>query len=809
MNSSHRAGSVPPNDSETGLLGRLADWLIRWKGTLLLVALAATLAAIPVAARLRLDERIESFFAVDDPLLLAYQDSKAWFKGDEFVLVAYEVPQPEGESDDSAAGQVETGSDEAGGEGLTGIEQAVANTTSNEHLTKLKEFAAQLSAVPGIVPESTQTLEGLLHPRFGTTPIDRILARIYARMNQDAILDFGEHLLISTDRKTVEIILRLAPETETGPSRRETYRRIRELAAAHDPPAAVAGEPIQVHDMFRYVEQDSRLLGWVSTLLLLVLILVLFRSLRWVALPLLVVHVTLVWTKAVLAASGLRLSMVSSMLTSLVTIIGVATVMHVTLVFRDWRQRADRPRAFREMFIELCPPVAWTSLTTALGFFALMSSSITPVRSFGLMLGLASLMLLPVAALLLPGGILIGGLDCDPRPAPAEGTLLRWLERLCHGLERHPRALLAGMIALMVASGSGLWFTQVETDFSKNFRESSEIVQALEFFETKLGGVGNWEVHFPAPPELTDEALEPVRELATALRQVETDDGIRLTKVVALSDGIDFAPGSNLDQKLTRLNAIQPEFVESLYDAKAGRMRIVLRALERQPAEVKLRLIDEVTATARRFYPEARTTGLYVLLANLISSLQRDQLVSSLLAAAGVFGCIAIMHRSVWLGFVSLFPNVFPLMLVLGGMGWAGIPVNIGTAMIASVSMGMTDDSSIHYLREYIHDRKTGAGHLQAMHAAHSTVGPALVFATLILVAGFLVLALSNFIPLVYFGVLVALSMLGGLLGGLILLPLLLKWVPVKSTKTVQEPAAEGESPAEEPATVVAARPEG
>lgn len=733
----------PPADN--GLLGRTADWLIRWKGTLFVAAVIATLLAIPASLSLKFDENVESFFAVDDPLLLSYQDSRKWFGGDEFVLVAYADDRP----------------------------------TEPEHLSSLRKFADELSQVPGIVPQSTQTLETLLHPKFGRSIGERLVARAYARLRQDDILDFGEHLVVSADRKTTGIILRLAPLSDDGPPRDQTFAAVRKLAAAHQPPAFVAGEPIQIHDMFRYVEQDSTLLSWASTGLLLVLILTLFRSLRWVVLPLLIVHVTLVWTKALLAASGLRLSMVSSMLTSLVTIIGIATVMHVTLVFRDRRRFEGRPESFRNMFIELCPPILWTSLTTAIGFFALMSSSITPVKSFGLMLGLASLMLLPCAALLLPGGILLGRFDSDPGTAPAEGKLLVLLERLCLTLERHPRAILATMISLMAVAGSGLWFTTVETDFSKNFRESSEIVRALDFFETRLGGAGNWEVHFSAPAELTDEALEPLRKVAQQIRDLKTPDGTHVTKVVALSDGVDFAPGFSLPEKLQRLKAIQPEFEPGLYDPEAGKMRIVLRSMERQPAAVKLRLIDEVTKTVRETYPDARTTGLYVLLANLISSLQRDQLVSSLIASTGVFTCIALMNRSIWLGAVSLFPNVFPLLIVLGGMGWIGIPVNIGTAMIAAVSMGLTDDSSIHYLQDYIQDRKNGVTHLDAMHGAHSSTGPALVFATLVLVAGFLVLALSNFIPLVYFGVLNALSMLGGLLGGLILLPLLLRWVPV------------------------------
>jgi len=126
---------------------------------------------------------------------------------------------------------------------------------------------------------------------------------------------------------------------------------------------------------------------------------------------------------------------------------------------------------------------------------------------------------------------------------------------------------------------------------------------------------------------------------------------------------------------------------------------------------------------------------------------------------------------------ISLFPNVFPIVLVIGTIGWIGLPVNIATAMIASVSMGLTVDSSIHYISGYQLARKSGLSASQAIFQTHSGVGSALLFSNLALIIGFSVLTLSNFIPLVYFGILVSVAILGGLIGNLLLLPVLLRWV--------------------------------
>ena len=718
-------------------VSRFCGWLVRFRGRLLAVAVLLTVVAWPLSRRLAFDQTIESMFAPLNPRLLAFQRSKATFGGDEFLIVAYrdtELFDEDGHLTDAARDRQE-------------------------------RLSEQIAAVPGIDPDSLQSLAKAFRFKYG----------------QSRIRQFMEGLLVGEDGETTAIVSRLRPVGSVETPRAETYRQIRKLAAAHDPPAMVVGEPIQVHDMFRYVEQDGATLGQASLLLLMAVIFVLFRSVRWMLLPLAVVEATLVWTKALLVLSRMQLSMVSSMLNSLVTIIGIATVMHLTVRFRDARRRMDREPALVEALDGLVVPVFWTVVTTAAGFAALLSSHISPVASFGIMMTLATLLVLATAGLILPGGVLLGR-DTRPLPAaPGEAWVSRELGRIADAVLHRPRMVSLTMAAISLFCTFGLFRLHVETDFSKNFRAHSPIVQALNFFETNLGGAGTWEVNFPAPAQLTEEFLDEVRALGndlSALAERTTPD--RLTKVVVLTDGLDLIPSNliftrlSLDTRFNFLNAMQPEFAAGLYNPDAGRMRIVLRSLERQPSEDKLKLIADVEAIARRHFPEAEATGLFVLLTFLIESLMSDQLTSSLLAAAMMVVLMSIAQRSVPIGISLLLPNVFPIVLVIGTMGWLGLKVNIATAMIASVSMGLTIDSSIHYLAGYRRARAAGMDVAAALHATHQEVGLALVLANLALVVGFSVLTLSHFIPLIYFGVLVSAAMVGGLIGNLILLPLLL-----------------------------------
>jgi predicted RND superfamily exporter protein len=112
---------------------------------------------------------------------------------------------------------------------------------------------------------------------------------------------------------------------------------------------------------------------------------------------------------------------------------------------------------------------------------------------------------------------------------------------------------------------------------------------------------------------------------------------------------------------------------------------------------------------------------------------------------------------------------------VVGTMGWLGLPINIGTAMISSVSMGLTVDASIFYISSFRRMQESGMTFFEALHATQHEIGRALIYSNAALILGFLVLTLSHFIPLVYFGFLVSVAILGGLVGNLVLLPLLIR----------------------------------
>lgn len=797
------------------LLHDLIDRLMAWRWGVLLLLTVVTVVSWPIANELEFDQRIESLYSENDPHLEDFQEGKRLFGGDEFAIIAWTEPD------------------------LLDADGGVS-AKSAERLVNLAE---KISVVPGVHGDSIQHIAKALsaNPQGG---FEEVIIRAVIRSKLPKVTRLLEGVLIGADHKTASIVVRLRPEnefvtkaTDSGPSpdekltetaspnsrkasvpRGETIALIREIAANHDPPAFVVGEPVQIHDMFRYVEDDGRVLFQVSLVLLSCVLFVLLRSLRWVLLPLLVVVLTIRWTSTLLVLTDAKLSMVSSMMNSLVTIIGVATTTHLAVRFRDKRTSGlPRDQSLKETLAELLPPIVWTCGTTAVGFAALLSSEITPVRSFGLMMTVATFLVFVVVTIVTPATMstfrqstdtialkssatrrLMDMIIGDPVPAPAEKQLTRVLTGISGWVERKPVFVLIGAFAVLGVAFWGLFRLEIETDFSKNFRESSSLSQSLNFVESRLGGAGTWEVNFPAPEELTEEYLDKVRELANRLREEllvkpgESTDG-KLTKVIALTDGLDLVPKSflfkaiEISKRLAIVERIQSDFVVSLYNDSQARMRIVLRSSEQQQSNRKQELIDRAEVIVGEAFPtsdaaDAKTTrpataaGLFVLLTFLIESLLRDQIVSFLIAAIGIATMMTVAFRSLRTGLICMIPNLFPIALVIGTMGILGLSINIATAMIASVSMGLTVDNSIHYLTAYRRARAAGASRHDAVTQTQATVGRALVFANVALVAGFIVLTLSHFIPLVYFGFLVSVAMLGGLGGNLFLLPLLLTW---------------------------------
>jgi predicted RND superfamily exporter protein len=758
------------------LTQRIIDLLITWRIPLLLLGVAAAAVAFLPARELQFDRSIENMFAPGDPLLKPYEKLKRTFGGNEIVVAVYvddELLHPDGRG-----------------------------------LDRLADVSRQLEAVPGV--KDVLSLDQPMGPSI-------VENSARARRLRDLFAGYTHNAEIHgpADVNIAAVLCMLEPESPSGVPRGEVIDQLRRIVETLRAPlrgGMIAGEPVLVADGFRYVEEDGKKLRRWSTVLLALTIILCFRSLRWVIVPIAVVQLALVLTQASLVWSGLRLSMVSSVLPAIVTVVGIATVVHIIVRFREARLGGLPPReALSRAGRLLAAPVFWACATTAVGFASLTVAEVGPVQDFGRMMAVGALMVIVGVVLVVPGLALLGRFDTDPKRAWGERLLERQLNRIVGWIERRPKTL--GLAALVIAAtaAAGAYRLDVESDFTKNFRSQSPIVRSYQFVETNLGGAGVWDVILPAPEHLDWEYLSKVRRLEDRLRRevvVQTAAGQPapgLTKVLSLADGVVAAAAKDPDRMpggvrrnfmvnlALRLFARKtPAFAQTLHGEdprQPGRyyLRIVLRARERQPSRQKQQIIRQVERISREEFPPtadspgAEVTGFFVLLTNLIHSVIRDQWITFAVATAGIGLMMLVALRSLRLALVALVPNALPILVVTGLIGWLGLKINMGAAMIAAVSMGLSIDSSIHYITAFRRVRGEGKSLRDALAAVHQSVGRAVVFSTLALIVGFTVLCTSQFVPTTYVGALVSLTMLGGLAGNLVVLPLLLKLVAPKN----------------------------
>ena len=292
---------------------------------------------------------------------------------------------------------------------------------------------------------------------------------------------------------------------------------------------------------------------------------------------------------------------------------------------------------------------------------------------------------------------------------------------------------------------------------------------------------------------MTEEYLDRVYAMEKELMAIEVpgDGGepLRLTSALSLADTDRAARGSPmlrmvpLEARLFGMKQSMGKFFGTLLseesmsgDQKRERaMRLMLRSRERSESEQKMQLIERVRSVVAKHMDGSVVTGYYVLLTRLVEHVVADQWISFLVATLGIGIAIAIAVRSVRLAVLAIVPAALPSMVVLGVLGWLGVRMNLGAAMIAAVSMGLGIDTSLHYLFRYQQERAQGADKEFALGKAQGDTGMAVLMATLALVIGFGSMGMSQFLPTVAFGTLAAWTMLGGLVGTLCLLPALVR----------------------------------
>jgi len=243
-----------------------------------------------------------------------------------------------------------------------------------------------------------------------------------------------------------------------------------------------------------------------------------------------------------------------------------------------------------------------------------------------------------------------------------------------------------------------------------------------------------------------------------------------------LTTGID-------DIQLALIQRSLPDDINSILispylDEEADQARITVRVMETSRTLRRADLLDDVQhhlVEELGFEPEqVHLTGMLVLYNNMLQSLYRSQILTIGAVFVAIVLMFIVLFRSLSLALIAIAPNLLSAGVVLGGMGLVGIPLDIMTVTIAAITIGIAVDDTIHYIHRFRTEFPKDRNYLATMYRCHESIGKAMFYTSIIVIAGFSILALSNFNPSIYFGLLTGAAMFAALIGALLLLPTLL-----------------------------------
>lgn len=281
-------------------------------------------------------------------------------------------------------------------------------------------------------------------------------------------------------------------------------------------------------------------------------------------------------------------------------------------------------------------------------------------------------------------------------------------------------------------------------------------------------------------------------------------------KVLSLATMMDIAEDFNDGEALSNIQlallygVIPEEFraivVAPYVSVASNQARINVRiidSLKGLKRDVLLKEIERDLVEKLGFKPgQVKLTGMMVLYNNMLQSLFSSQIMTLSAVFAGIMLMFLILFRNIKLSLIAMVPNLLAATLVLGVMGWLGIPLDIMTITIASITIGIAVDNTIHYIVRYKRELARDGSYVNALRRSHQSIGKAIFYTSITIIMGFSILVLSNFKPTIYFGLLTALAMAVALLGSLTLLPRLILMVrPFDIEKLKLEHALESDGP--------------
>jgi predicted RND superfamily exporter protein len=748
-------------------------------GAIALVSLAALLALVrldPPGLRLSIDPSTEPMLPAHDPGKDAYRAAVRDFGDDEVFVIAMETDGVFTAANLAALREI--------GDRIALLPE-VRDVSSLERVTSFRW-----------VPEQNWVE---IRPLIEEIPQDPAeLAALRERTVNDGLF---RRTLVSDDGRTAAINVSFRKMTDRDFIAADIDGRIGRIldeATREGRRFHVAGRPHLKSQVYHLMLRDLALLLPLAVAGVAGVLVLLLGAWQAVVLPMGAVLVATLWTFGAIALLERPLTILTVILAPNLIAIGSVYGVHVLARFEEELATAPEPPAAALRCLEhVTTPVMISGITTLIGFGALLVTDVPAVFELGAfsMLGIGSVTLLsltgiPAALALLPARRAIA----TPLRRVAGHLQLRIVRALfaCNAFSvRRSRPLMLAWTLLSLVAAVLVLRVHVDTDYLSYFDEQSRVRRDFEAVNRLLAGAVPIYVVIDGDGPGALHEPEALRALERLERRVGELPGVtHATSIVGLVRALNRAveAGDPAQERIpdTRggvaelLQLVPKGEVQRLLTTDHARANLVVRT-GAVGSEAVIALADalERSLADGALPPPLRgsVTGNALLLSRSADGIASGQLRAVCLAAGSIFLLILAGLRSLPLGVIAMIPNVVPVLLFFGALGAGIAPLSLPTSLIGSVALGIAIDDTVHFIVRYRAERMAGRAPEEASRRAAGSVGTAIIVAGTMLVAGYLIIALSGFATLREFGLLSAGTMLTCLVTDLVLLPaLLVRW---------------------------------
>ena len=588
--------------------------------------------------------------------------------------------------------------------------------------------------------------------------------------------------IVSEDATATLVLFTLLDDADKQAVAKEVKEKIEALGLSEK--LYFGGLPMMMNDITSLIVADMVWLIPIVFILIALILLLSFRSVRGVILPLLTAAISVVWTLGIMALADYEITIISNMIPIILLAIGSAYTIHVINSI-NLNVEKDRKKALIKALAFIIVPVILASVTTAIGFISFVFGAyLAMIQDFGIFTSLGTLIALVLSIFFVPS--LISAFSMYNKNTEKTNTNKKdiisniILQPLAKLLFKHPKYIFSVWGILIMISISAMFFIQTSVNMNAYFKKDNPTRVAEDIMQKKFGGSMPIYIVFEGDMQ-SPEVLKLMKKTGDFM---ETDHNINTTQSVA--DLIEEMNNAMGESKKIPDDKAKIEQLWFLLDGQDIMPQLVSDELDKGIIQSKFASattsdIENFDEKMKKFIAEnsnenckIQLTGMPSVYVKLNSSLLSSQFSSLIIAIFMVLVIVGLILRSPLKGIFAAVPVVATIIVLFGFMGATAIPLDIATVLVGSIALGIGIDYSIHIIVGFNYKLKENGDVHKAIESTIMTSGKAIIINVLSVAAGFLVLLFSQLVPLQNFGLLVAISMISSGLGSLTLLPVVL-----------------------------------